>query len=201
MPAVDVGANESWMEGGEAPPMAQHPGAPAHGLLVRFSLEPVVNADESAKHGRPIFDELEYVRIQVPGNKNEIVHREVRPEDKVKFPMEYRAFRMKQEAPTTGTPLTAWPGIARGQVEEMSHFGVKTVEQLAGLADNLCQQWHGVMTLRQRARDFVEAAKSTAHLEVLRAELTAKDTQMQQLTTRLEAMEAALKDKQSKKKD
>lgn len=150
--------------------------------FVEFDLHPVRNAEKSAAEGRPIYDEAEYIKITVPGDKNNIVHRPVRPSDKQEFSAEYRRFKAGEEMQQSGTPLKSWPGISRAEVEELAFFNVRTVEQLAEMSDGNARNLGPVMAMRQRARDFIAAAKGNAPLEQVRAENEA-------LKNRLEAME------------
>ena len=62
-------------------------------LNLRFSLEPVQNAAKSAEAGRPIYDMIEMVAINVPGSKDEVV-KKVNDEVKAKFGPQY--LRWKQ---------------------------------------------------------------------------------------------------------
>src|SRR6266481_6333615 len=61
--------------------------------------------------GRPIFDEVEHIRIIAPGGKDNINDRPVTLADKRRFPRQYAAFKAGQsQIAASGTPLTevAW---------------------------------------------------------------------------------------------
>src|SRR5437762_3064108 len=65
---------------------------PPTNLIVTFYLEAVQDLEQTAEQGRPIFQEREHIRIQIPGNLKEIRERQVRPSDLKRFPVEYAAF-------------------------------------------------------------------------------------------------------------
>jgi hypothetical protein len=160
-------------------------------LFVQFYLRPVMNAFKSAEAGRPIFDELEYVRIIIPGDKNTVIDtKATREHTEIRFSSQYEKFRKNQEQAVSGTPLEVWPQLTVGQVAELKALNISTVEQLADLPDNLAQRIMGSHTLRQKAKTFLDAAAGEAVNTKLQMELEKRDgeiellkAQMQQLMT------------------
>lgn len=153
--------------------------------IVTFGIRPKQNEQRSKTEGRPIFDDVEYVEILVPGDKNNIVHRPVRAEDKERYARQYAAFKGGQGEKLSGTPLAEWPGISRSEVEELAYFNIRTLEQLASVGDGHLQRMGPLLALRQRARDFLEKAKGDAPMAAMRTELEKRDnlieTQQQQI--------------------
>ena len=90
-------------------------------LLVRFFMRPSQNAAKSKEAGRPIYDEVPYVSIKQPGQKDSEVVAPARDRHKQRFPRHWQAFesRESQDA-VTGTPLEEWSGITRAVVEEQN---------------------------------------------------------------------------------
>jgi hypothetical protein len=147
-------------------------------LLVEFSEGAVHNPAKSEVEGRPVYDSVPWIRIIVPGNRD-TVEREAREADKTRFPKHWAAYVNKtDQVGAAGTPLAMWPQVTRAQVEEMAHFGTKTVEQLAGMSDARLQGFMGGQQLRQRAKDFIEAAKGAAPMNEMRAELEKRDAEL-----------------------
>jgi hypothetical protein len=140
------------------------------GLYVEFGMFPIQNKVKTVEEGRPIFDEVPFVKIMIPGDKDNIVHRKVKATDKQRWPRQWQAFENQQEQPLEGTPLVEWPGISRSQCEELAHFGIKTVEQLAQMADSNTQKFMGLVGLKHRAVEYLEASKSAAPFQQLQAE-------------------------------
>jgi hypothetical protein len=169
---ADMGLTElAFQEVGRADPGDEQ-------LLVKFFVHPRKMARESAKEGRPIFEDCEYISIKVPGNRGSAVERPATSKDKARFPRHYAAFKAKDREVLVGTPLEEWPGIARSQVEELRFFNIQTVEQLVDLTDTNAQNFRGIEALKTRARDFLEAAKGSAATVELRAELESRDQQI-----------------------
>lgn len=140
-------------------------------LAVRFYNVPVKNEHRSAEEGRPIFEDTEHVEIRVRGDRNNIVMRPTRPEDKVRFADAYRAHEKGLEAKVNGTPLAEWPAASASFVEEMKFLGFHTVEQLADANDSVVQKIPGLQTFKNKAKVFLEYAKGGAPLEKLQSEL------------------------------
>lgn len=153
-------------------------------LAVRFFIEPMMHEQKSRDAGRDIFEDTEMVEIRTPGDRD-VIRRPVSAEDKKRFAPLYVAFRRNesQEA-VEGFPLKEWASISRSQAAELAHFGIRTVEHLAGAPDANLQQIGPLMALRQKARDWLAAAKDNAVLAKLRSE---NDDLRSRLTT-LESM-------------
>jgi hypothetical protein len=155
-------------------------------LLVKFFNTPLKNEVKTLEAGRPIFEETEFISIMAPGSRNN-VERPVRDVDKTRFPRHYAAFKAREDQESVdGTVLSEWPGITRGQAEELRFFNVVTVEQLAGVADNKISNFMGLQTLKTKAREYLEASKGNAAVEAL----IAANNQIEALKERLDALES-----------
>ena len=147
-------------------------------LFVEFFLEPVYQEFESTKQGRPIYKDVEFVRIRTPGVTGSTVERAVKmdsdgvtPSDPERFPRQWQQFKNKQEQVQDGTRIEEWPPLKKSQVLELKAQGVHTVEHIAGLSDNNL----GVLGLEARrlrdlARAFLDKAKEGAVLSRVIAE-------------------------------
>jgi hypothetical protein len=143
-------------------------------LLVKFYTRARHSITKSEEAGRPIFEDCTYIEIMQPGNKDSIVQRPATQRDKDRFAEHYRKFeaRLDQEA-VEGTPLEEWPAITRAQCEELRFLNIRTVEQLASVADSNAQNIMGIQMLKQKAAKYLESAEKEATAERF-AELEAK---------------------------
>ncbi len=149
----------------------------AEELRVEFSLVPKKNDEKSLAAGRPIFDDVEYVRIPVPGDKHNTPHKPVGEKERERFRRQYDAWKTNPGEKLEGTPLAEWAGVTRSEVEELAYFHVRTVEQLAGLSDGNAKNVGTVLALRQKAQDFIAKAKEDAPLAQMRALLDEEKAQ------------------------
>ena len=161
-------------------------------LYVKFFTHPLQNKEKTLEEGRPIYEDKEFVSIMVPGDKHNIVTRESRKSDIQRFPKQYQNYKNDNEELIDGTPLEKWPLITPGQVLEMKYFNVRTVEQLAGLNDSTAQKFMGINLLRQRAKEYLVAAKDAAPVTQLQGELAKRDEEIDAMKNSMEEMRKEL---------
>lgn len=169
-------------------------------LRVTFGPFPQINEDKSGLEGRPIYDEVLYITIYVPGERD-IVHRKSYERDYQRFPFQYQAYRNKQNQDFAGgTPLKVVPWLSLGQIKELEFFNCYTVEHLANMPDSAAGKFQAIQKLKQNAKDFLQLAKEAAPMTQMRAEMDQKDSkintledQIRQLTARMDIMAAAAK--------
>ena len=172
-------------------------------LLVRFYPKARENKVESAKEGRPIFHDVDYIEIRTPGSRDAVA-RPAKPGDIARFPKHYEAYknRTSQEV-NDGTPLAEWPGVTRSQAEELGFFNVKTVEQLASMADNHATGFMGIQALKRKASEWIDQAREGAKAAELKAELAKRDEEIAELRAAVKELQNAkppLRKKVGKKK-
>lgn len=145
------------------------------GLLVRFFIHRERDNARSDADGREIVQEHEAVAIKMRGSPDEIV-RLVTDDDKQRWPDLYRAWKSAITAPIHGTPLDDWPGITRSLIEQLANYGIRSVEQLAAMPEDLASLDAAILSQRSRAIGWIAAAgaggdASRATLLALAAEL------------------------------
>lgn len=169
------------------------------GAHPRFYMDTRQNKALSEKEGRPVFDDVEMVEVLIPGDRLNTPVFQVRDDHRKRWPKAYAAFRANQEAPLEGTPLDQLPGMTKGRVQELLYFHVHTIEQLAGMPDDLLMKAAPMdgRALRDKALRWVSATEGSAADEKLAAEnreLREKMATMEQnsadLLDRLKGLEA-----------
>lgn len=159
------------------------------GLYVRFSKIPREDVDASDKAGHPVFVDIDYITIVVPGDKSSEVCRPATPDDKSRFRAAWDRYVAGQGEAVSGTPLKEWPGVTRSQVEELAYFKIYSMEQLASVDDaNLRNLGAGYLALRARARAYLERIREEAPLEKMRAEIQRRDEQLAQLQAQMDGL-------------
>jgi hypothetical protein len=140
----------------------QHAGDEA--LFVVFYMGILDNAAKTLEAGRRIVDDVEYVRIIIPGDKNTINDRPASEQDKRRFAKQYGMFKegKKEDEQISGTRLTDWPFLTRGQCEEFKYLGIRTVEQMAQVRDDLATKIPGLQSLKQNATVWLAKSKNAA---------------------------------------
>lgn len=126
-------------------------------LHVQFYLRPVLQETLSNENGRPIFADVEHVRILTPGDKLNMIDRVASQDDKNRFAAHYAKFKAGAGQEVIGTRLEAVPWMTRSKVEEYRYFNIHTVEQLANASDSVGQKFPNFHADRSRAQAFLDA--------------------------------------------
>lgn len=162
-------------------------------LYVEFFRKPIMQPGKSREAGRAVYEEVDYVRIHVPGDKSSVIERPLSQQDVFRFQDRYNKWKAGQEEAVTGTPLNALPGMNASKVEEYKFFKIITVEQLADANDNLGGKFMSFQQDKQRAKAFMEVAANNAPIEKMNAELQKRDAEIENLRTMVEALQASAK--------
>lgn len=165
-------------------------------LFVAFYNGAVVNEAKSIEAGRPIHDDVEMVKIIVPGQRDSVVAYAT-PEYQRRFPKQWAQFKANKEQVGSGTPLTELTWLTVAQVADLKAVNVHTVEQLAGISDSQAHSFMGFHALKQRAEAYIDAAKGNAPLIQMQAALEERDEQIKVLQDQIAQIAAAQKQAKS----
>jgi hypothetical protein len=128
-----------------------------------------------SKDGVPIFRDVEYVTVRQPGNVDSIIYEldkwlnsvipselqsgRLHPDIAEYYRKAAKRFREGQEIPIEGTPIKTWPVLTPAQAETVLGIHVRTVEELANLADDGVRRLGmGGMDLKNKAKAWLAAA-------------------------------------------
>jgi hypothetical protein len=150
-------------------------------LAVRFFRKARQDPAKSTEEGRPIFVECDYIQISVPGDKHTMVVRPVKPGggDALRFAKQYEHWKLTQtNIEAEGTPLEVWGKLTLAQIEEYRYFGVRTVDHLADLRDDIAMKIPGSLDLKRKAQAFLAITKEEAPMRKLQEELEVRDAEL-----------------------
>lgn len=174
--------------------------------VAHFYMGTLQNEDKSREAGRPIFDDVPYVRIQIVGDKDLVIDKPVWDDPSnpnshtARFPEQWERFKkgmLDEVSQQGGTPLALMPGITGAQVKELEYFKCRTVEQLAGMSDANTMKFPGMLKLREEARAYIERAQGAAPEKKLREELEKRDNEIDTLKRQLSELSALVKKSKS----
>ena len=181
-----------------------------HGFYVEFELRPEEDREESIAQGMPVFKDVEFAMITMPGGGlvvdkpiNEALLYEWKNGDnrrKPPSPFAYRAYeawKEGREAPVNGTDLKNWPGVTPAQLKTCQNATVRTIEDLAEAnADTIRKLGMGGVAMMEKAKAYLAAAnqnKTSEEVSALMVKLEAlsdtvkrKDEQISDLLERLD---------------
>jgi hypothetical protein len=146
------------------------------GMVAMFYSRPMQNPAKSSKEGRPYFEDKIFVRIAPPGERLNIVDREVTESDKRRWPTQWHQFQQRKEQQPDGTPIDMlfpeYPAVAA----TLRAHGVSTIEQCADLSapaiDNIGM---GSQRYVNAAAKYLEMASKGKATTQMRHELEERD--------------------------
>lgn len=182
---------------------------PDAGLYVEFYSKAVKNEFESEKQGRPIYADVDYVKIMSPGNQLSEIHQAVRPDHKQRFPLHWAHYQNihGKDQKEVGTPLTQWPRLSPAQCEELHALKFRTVESIAHASDAQIQSvgmagGMGGHAFREAAQRYLRAAqgdseinKQAEELAKLKEKDAAREAEMAAMRERMDALLTAKPEK------
>jgi hypothetical protein len=139
-----------------------------------------INDGKTASAGRPIYDDVEMIRIQWAGNTKSELHapasdRSDRPivnredqsrywpkwKDHPDFKAAYEAFKAGNEHVVNGTPVSELPFLTDARRLELKAINILTAEQLAAVDINT-KLGRDLVSLRQQAAVYLQRAAGAA---------------------------------------
>lgn len=161
------------------------------GLFVQFFAQAVHLEWQSKQDGRPIYEQRDFVRVIQPGERDKM-EREVREDDKHRWPRQWAAYQAQQQQVPDGTPIEVlFPG-APHEVAMLKALHVHTVEMLASMSEaGIGRLGLGGRTKVDRAKKFLDAAASMAGANKLQAELEQAQAEIGALKAQMEQLIAA----------
>jgi len=168
-------------------------------LHVEFFSEAVHNVRKSAEEGRPVYEDVEMVRIRSAGDKLAVYVARANDPSSVREPETgraipykelhvgpYEAFQRGQNYVGPGTPLSEVPFLTKAKVRELQLANVHTAEAFAALdGTNLQKLGMGARELRNQVRGWVEKISKNSDVAKLAGENEALKAQMEQMQAQI----------------
>lgn len=175
-------------------------------LHVRFYGRTEMHAAQSREAGRPIYEEIDFVEIMVPGDKHSIVDRHATELDKRRFSRQFAAYKAGKTDQTIGTPLSALPFMSEAKAQEYKFFNITTAEQLSAAAESSTAAGAimGFNGDKQKATAYLQMAAGNAPILQMQQSIEDKENQinaMQEQMNQMNAKIAELLAPKSKKAD
>lgn len=165
----------------------------AENLYVRFYQDKFLMGYLSEQAGHPVYQDMDFVEIMTPGDMNNIIQRPVTDKDIKQFSALYKSYKEGLEAPVDGIPLEAWPRLTSASVANYKAMGVKTVENVANMSDQVCNKVSmGAMADRTAAKAYIALAKDTALVQKQALELERRDAKIEELERQIKDLAAQM---------
>ena len=157
------------------------------GASLRFYFERKINQKKSDTEKRPIYDEIEMLEVWPPGGDRTPVM--IDDQVKMEYAPEYAIWKERNEQPKDGTPLAEWSMVPRTLVEELTFFGIKTVEQLANANDEVKRKLGPLNTWCKKAKNWIDGAKCDQNeLVILKEQLEREQKRTSKMEEQIELL-------------
>ena len=161
--------------------------------VVMFYLKPIRNPAKSAEFGRPYFDDKVFVRIHPPGERLNIVEREVKDSDKHRFPRQWAQYIENAPQVSDGTPIDMLFAANPATAAALKASGVHTVEQCAALSAHAIETiGMGAQQWVNEAMRYLEVANKGVKASQLKDALDKKDQQIHTLEHKIDLLTTEL---------
>jgi hypothetical protein len=163
-------------------------------LLVEIYLRSVQHPAKTEEAGHPVFEDVPFIKIQVPGDPTTLIDTKLRDHHKRRFARHWAHFQQYQNAaPVIGTPLAEWAVVSRSQADNLRVVGVMTVEQLADLTDAQVQRiGMGGEQLRRKAQTWLKQATDSAGVMASAGRMSELEESNKQLQAQVAELMAAM---------
>ena len=168
-------------------------------LFVEFVSRSVQDEVQSRDAVRPVFIQVDYVRIRQPGERDEIL-RPAHRGDQQRFARRWQAYQEGRQELPAGTPLAILFPNNPEVVENLKYDKIFVVETLAGLNDTqIGNIGLGGRQFVDKAKAFLAAASNGKGLQEMFSEIDQMAANIKALEKKNEALETAL-EKANKKR-
>lgn len=169
-------------------------------MLCIFYKRPVHDAVKSANAGRPIYEDQDYVRIQNPGERTQVVDRPTQDNDKRRWPAQWHAYASGKDQIAEGTPLGLLFPRHPSAIAMLQGIGFMTVEQLGAASASAIDAigMHGQDYVNY-AQQYIKGATGGAAFHKMQVELEESkrqndrlQKQIAQLTEQMQSVNAMM---------
>ena len=173
---------------------------PDRALSVMFYSKPLQNMFRSKEEGRPIFDDVDMVKIMLPGDDKNIIDTFARDDHKERFPRQWAHYENKRPGDQRlvgKTPLEHWQRLTPAQAEELRAMKFYAVDDIANASDASLQRigmaaGMSPYAFREAAQRFLAMAAGEAAESKASEALESQKAENAQLREQLAAMQARM---------
>ena len=155
-------------------------------LWVKFSRKSRRIGYKSEMAGRPIYEDTDYISIQQPGERDQLV-RPVREEDKHRFRKQWEAYLAEADQTPEGTPVSILFPNEPTVCDMLRDLKIYTIEQLAEVSE------YGIERMGIDGRRYVAKAKATLDQSANIAQINQLERQVEDVKEQLRLAQEANK--------
>jgi len=173
-------------------------GGGAKGQVAMFYYRPIHQPGKSLEEGRPVFDDVVYVRIHPPGERLNIIDRPASGADARMWPQQWQQFQQNKQQQPSGTPIEMLYPEVPSVAAMLRANGVCTIEQCADLSgpaiDNIGM---GAQRYVNDSAKYIQMSEKNVKAGQFRHEMEEKDREIKLLTRQVEDLKSAVEESQA----
>lgn len=135
---------------------------------------------ESRIAGVPVFKDIHMVRIHIPGQRDEVV-RPATDADKERWPKYWERYEKGITQRPDGVPIGEFATATEAEREALRTMGVQTVEQAAGLGDDVAAKMR-IQAIKRKAAEFLKIRNDISKTEQLNKRIAELEKKLEELT-------------------
>lgn len=169
--------------------------------MVRFYQREVKHNFNSDKENRPVYNMVDFVRIEIPGRSDSIIDTFANEGHKKAYPQQWARYvnekRELGDDEVSGTMLKDWSVLTPAQAKELRHYHFYTVEQVsqasdAQLAPIVMIIGMGAHSFRDKAKAFLASARGASEIQARENELKKRDAEIEALKAQMQELMSAV---------
>lgn len=165
---------------------------------VRFYQDKNQMGFASEQAGHPVFEDVDFIEIMIPGDMTNIVVRPATEKDRQVYATLYNQYKQGLEPSTEGMPVEEWARLTRAQAANYKALNFQTVEQIANMTDAVFNKvGMGAQADRTAAKAYLAMAQDSALAQKQALEIERQNNEMTDLKQQIKDL-AALVDSQNK---
>lgn len=164
------------------------------GMVVLFYTHALLNPAKSREKGSPQFDNKHFVRIHQPGERWNIIDREVKQSDVDRWPQHWQNYISQRQQQPEGCPIEILYPDNPAKCQLLRSHGVSTVELLSELSGNAIENiGMGAQAMVNEAIKYLDRANKGVKTAQFRHEIEQKDREIKVLTEQVHVLMAEIK--------
>ena len=171
------------------------------GTMCTFYQEPVFMSFKSEQTGRPVYENMDYVKIKTTGQTRSEVVRKVRDEDKLRFKDVWDAYSSRKEVLQDYNSIAELPRITKTRAMELKAMNIPSIEALAQIPDGNLKSLgpDGSSLKKQAIRWLEEFTSADAKVKEQAIKITEQDDEIKRLATMITELSAKIEQPKAKR--
>lgn len=147
----------------------------------------------SEQAGHPIFEDVDFIEIMIPGDMTNVIVRPATDKDKQIYASLYNQYKQGLEPSADGVPVEEWSRLTRAQAANYKALNFQTVEQIANMTDAVFSKvGMGAQADRTAAKAYLALAQDSALAQKQALTIERQDAEMADLKEQIKTLAAMI---------